>query len=92
MFAQCVGILASSLTSSRIRLVMGGVGEVTSKFSRLEKTLAILFQQRGQILSVGVEPLLLPPGPLRLHKSLAHKNPCVHNPCKYLKACIFSDH
>lgn len=48
MFAQCVGILASSLTSSRIRLVMGGVGEVTSKFSRLEKTLAILFQQRGQ--------------------------------------------
>lgn len=48
MFAQCVGILASSLTSRRIRLVMGGVGEVTCKFSRLEKTLAILFQQRGQ--------------------------------------------
>ena len=48
MFARCVGFLASSLTSSRIRLVMGGVGEVTSKFSRLEKTLAILFQQRGQ--------------------------------------------
>merc|ERR1719341_2625836 len=82
-----------------VRLVMVVGAEVTN-ISKLKKTLAIVFQRVNffnKVLSYSLgeflDSCLLTPGPLCLHQSLTHKNPCMHNPslqslCARLASCI----